>query len=102
MSSAQAAPRAAVPMSSADAAPRAAVPMSHARAEASRKNGACRSPPDRTNPSAAAAPEGLEFVLPERPAPGALHEPATPWRPNEPERARPQYGLDEPPACPSV
>jgi hypothetical protein len=31
------------------------------------------------------APEGLEFLLPDLPAPGALHETAAPWLPNEPE-----------------
>jgi hypothetical protein len=49
-------------------------------------------PADRARPNeperrSVSAPEPrLEYVLPDRPAPGALHEPAVPWRPNEPER----------------
>ena len=38
---------------------------------------------NRTNPSA--APARPEYLLSEPPAPGALHEPAAPWLPNEPE-----------------
>ena len=45
--------------------------------------------PNRTNPSA--APHRhlnlTQYALPEPPASGALHEPAAPWRPNEPERS---------------
>ena len=41
--------------------------------------------PNKLESGRAAAPEGLEFMLPDPPAPGALHEPATPWLPNEPE-----------------
>jgi hypothetical protein len=42
--------------------------------------------PNEPERRAASAPEPLlEHVLPDRPAPGALHEPAAPWTPNEPE-----------------
>jgi hypothetical protein len=41
--------------------------------------------PER-RPTSAPQPR-LEYVLPDRPTPGALHEPAAPWRPNEPERS---------------
>jgi hypothetical protein len=45
-----------------------------------------RSRPNEPERRSAAAPEPrLEFLLPDRPAPGALHEPAAPWAPNEPE-----------------
>jgi hypothetical protein len=37
-----------------------------------------------------------EYLLGELPAPGALHEPAAPWRPNEPES-----GADRPRGCPN-
>jgi hypothetical protein len=38
--------------------------------------------------SASASEPLLEYVLPDRPAPAALHEPAPPGTPNEPERLR--------------
>jgi hypothetical protein len=45
-----------------------------------------RPQPNEPERRAVSAPEPLiEYLLPDRPAPGALHEPATPWTPNEPE-----------------
>jgi hypothetical protein len=42
--------------------------------------------PNEPERRAVSAPEPLlEYVLPDRPAPAALHEPAAPWLPNEPE-----------------
>jgi hypothetical protein len=49
-----------------------------------------RAQPNEPERRSLSAPEPrLEFLLPDQAAPGALHEPAAPWRPNEPERLRP-------------
>jgi hypothetical protein len=61
---------------------KAAAPMSLA-ARPARPQPARPNEPER---GSAAAPEPLEFLLPDRPVPGALHEPAAPWSANEPER----------------
>ena len=46
--------------------------------------------PQPNEPERAPSPNGL--LAGEPPAPGALHEPAAPWLPNEPESAADQRG----------
>ena len=65
-----------------------AVPVPPIR-PAARPGLAERAQPNEAERRSASAPEPrLEYLLPDRPAPGALHEPGAPWQPNEPEPAR--------------
>jgi hypothetical protein len=68
---------------------KAAVPSplaAHAIRPAAQPPIAHRVRPNEPERRAASAPGPLlEYVLPDPPAPGALHEPATSWLPNEPE-----------------
>jgi hypothetical protein len=75
----------------------AALVIEAGRAAAHRTNAAAPAPlagrPARPQPArpneperrSATAPQELELLLPDRPLPGALHEPPAPWTPNEPE-----------------
>jgi hypothetical protein len=65
------------------------VPTAHSGVPTTRPPLVHRAQPNEPERRSASASEPrLEYLLPDRPAPGALHEPAAPWLPNEPEPAR--------------
>jgi hypothetical protein len=66
-----------------------AVPASPLRPAAQPPRAAHARPNEPERHSISTPESRLEYLLPDRPAPDALHEPAAAWTPNEPERLRP-------------
>jgi hypothetical protein len=72
-----------------------AVPASPLRPAAQPPRAAHARPNEPERRSISTPESRLEYLLPEPPAPGALHEPGAPWLPNEPENGAGRHAVGD-------